>query len=270
MRDRSSFLAIRLAVLLLSASLGPPADAVDTPQALDILQAMVERHGLDHEIETVELELIKKSGRSKTRILERYSLRGQDGLQRLLAVITEPEDLRGTGVLILERGEGGADQWLYLPALGRVKQVAGEDRDNKFMGTDFCYGDLQAEDLGAHSYEMVAIEEIGDRPCYLIEAMPAKVEEAEQSGYSKRLIWVDREILFVRRVEYYDLDGELLKVLENKALEELPGGAWRSGEMVMETVRKGHRSVMKVRERRLDVVPDESLFTVDRLRSWGE
>ena len=258
------------ATVVMCCCFGLARGAAEDLDAGAIMERQVFLHGLDHETEIVELHLVKKSGKSKMRLLERYSLRTENGLWRMLAVIVEPDEVRGTGVLLVENEGAEDDHWLYMPALGKVKQLRASDRKSKFMGTDFCYGDLRADDLAAMTYNLVGEEEVEGRMCFVVEARPATPEEEKATGYSKRIFWISKDVFFVLKVEFYDTRGRLKKVLENRRLVQVSETAWRADEMEMRTVKNGHRSIMKTVSRSLDTRPGENLFTVDGLKSFAK
>jgi hypothetical protein len=264
-----TFVTIASAITLCLSSTAVPA-AGEQLGAREIIDRQLELHALPHEHEIVQLELVKKSGRSKERTLERFSLRDGDGLARMLAVMTGPEDVRGTGVLLVEQAGGDDEQWLFMPALDKVKKVAAEDRENKFMGTDFSYGDLRAEDPDGFTYAVVGEDSVDDRRCWIVEAVPASEEEAKATGYGRRRLWIAQEIFFPLKVEFYDTRDRLLKVLVNRELTQVGETAWRAGVMEMSTVKNGHRSIMRVLSRNLDEAADQSLFTVAGLVSFSK
>ena len=51
----------------------------------------------------------------------------KDG-DKSLFVFDEPRDVQGTALLIHSYGESADDQWLYLPALKRVKRISSSNR----------------------------------------------------------------------------------------------------------------------------------------------
>ena len=55
--------------------------------------------------------------------------------------------MRGTGFLTYDYADVSVDddQWLYLPALRKVRRISASDRGDFFLGTDFTYEDIKKE-----------------------------------------------------------------------------------------------------------------------------
>ncbi len=262
------FLFLTLVAFLMTPLCGSSIVHCEDLDGQEIMKRQHERHALVAEKEILELELIKKSGKAKQRRLERYSMRNEQGLESFLAVMVDPEEVRGTGVLLVERDDGEDQQWLYMPALGGIKKVDAKDRKSKFMGTDFCYGDIRSDDISQYRYRVIGDEEIDGRSCFVVEATPLTDFEMKSTGYSKRVFKVAKDIFFVLEVEYYDTRGQLKKVMANSSLVQVSDTVWRADHMEMTTVRTGHRSVMKVLSREIEDKIDPQLFTVDGLKSF--
>ncbi len=261
------FVMVLFVVMLISFL--HPAVSEDLDGA-EIMKRLNEMHRLNAEKEILELELINKNGKSKLRKLERYSLRREPGVDSLLAVMVEPENVKGTGVLLVEGADGDDQQWLYMPALGGVKRVDAKDRKGKFFGTDFCYGDFRSDDTALYRYTMLGNEEIDGRICYVVEAVPLTDFEMKSTGYSKRVFWISADIFFAMKVEFFDTRGKLKKVMVNRDLVEVSGTAWRADHMEITSVKTGHRSVMKVLSRDIGGTIDPQIFTVDSLKAFAK
>lgn len=89
--------------------------------------------------------------------------------------------------------DGNDDQWLYLPATRNAKRIAAAGKKNRFMGTDFAYEDLRPENLAAHSYRLAGSEALDGSDCWVIESVPANEQQASDTGYGKRRLWVRKD-----------------------------------------------------------------------------
>ena len=72
-----------------------------------------------------------------------------------------PKDVKGTATLTFTHKVGPDDQWLYLPALKRVKRITSENRSGSFVGSEFAYEDLGSQELEKYSKRKYIKEE----PC---------------------------------------------------------------------------------------------------------
>ena len=71
------------------------------------------------------------------RELEIRTLEVKDDGDKSLTVFHTPRDVRGTALLTFSHGVDPDDQWLYLPALRRVKRIASNNQSGPFMGSEF-------------------------------------------------------------------------------------------------------------------------------------
>ena len=82
--------------------------------------------------------LRNKHGQESRRQLRVKILEVSDDGDKSLFVFDEPRDVQGTALLIHAHRESADDQWLYLPALKRVKRISSSNRSGSFMGKRIC------------------------------------------------------------------------------------------------------------------------------------
>ncbi|MEE9165868.1 MAG: outer membrane lipoprotein-sorting protein [Candidatus Neomarinimicrobiota bacterium] len=214
-------------------------------------------------VSTTTMTLIKTVGeREKRRMREvtRYQKFYPEGefSSKSLVRFLKPPDVEGTGFLLWEYREPGKDddQWLYLPALKKVKRIVARQKSESFMGTDFTYEDLARREIDEDTYELIGEEVAFDRDCYKVEAIPRE----KGSNYSKTIVLVSKDQWLVRKVEYYDRKGRLLKILEIPEIRK-DGAYWTTRNLVMENVQKSHRTVLDVSDVTYDSGIDDHFFT---------
>lgn len=183
-------LRLALAVVAVLALVGP-APAAD-PSGVAIMKKQRETQRLKDEEERQALKLISKSGASKERKLIRYLLSGPGDLDKILVRFLAPRDVENTGLLTWEGKDGNDDQWLYLPTVKKPKRIAASGKKNRFLGTDFSYEDLRAENVAVNTYALVGSEAVDGVDCFVIDATPATERQASDSGYGRRQIWSAR------------------------------------------------------------------------------
>jgi len=123
------------------------------------------------------------------------------------------------------------DQWLYLPALKRVKRISSSNKSGPFVGSEFAFEDFTAIELNKFDYTHVGEESCGDLVCDVLERNP----RYENSGYTRQVSWVDQTDFQLRKVEFYDRRGDLLKVLELDDYRNYDG-IWRAHKLSMSNV----------------------------------
>ena len=121
------------------------------------------------------------------------------------------------------------DQWLYLPALKRVKRISSSRQSGSFMGSEFSYEDLGAVEVEKFTHRYLRDESCGDLECSVLERIPI----SRDSGYSRQLVWLDQEELRTIQIQYFNRREELLKTMVVEDYEKYLDRFWRSGKTTM-------------------------------------
>ncbi|MCB1739542.1 MAG: outer membrane lipoprotein-sorting protein [Gammaproteobacteria bacterium] len=148
-------------------------------------------------------------GQESRRELRVRSLEVADDGDKSLTIFDTPADVRGTAFLSHTHALEPDDQWLYLPALKRVKRIASASKSGPFMGSEFAYEDLTSNEVDKYTYTWLRAELVDGRPVDVIERRPAY----DHSGYTRQLVWVDQQLLRPLKVDFYDRKDALLKTL---------------------------------------------------------
>ena len=149
-----------------------------------------------------------------------------------LVLFNTPRDIKGTALLSHAQILQPDNQWLYLPALKRVKRISSSNKSGPFVGSEFAFEDFTATELRKFSYKFLREEPCGELICDVLERVPLY----KKSGYSKQISWIDQSIFQLRKLEFYDRRGQLLKVLEASDYREYLDGIWRSHKFVMKNL----------------------------------
>lgn len=228
----------------------------------EIMDEQVRRHLGKTEYAESRIQIVDSRGREKERRVLTWGVRGADGLSKSLLKFLEPADIRDTGLLTWEQpADKEDDQWLYLPATGAAKRIAGSSKKQLFMGTDLAYEDLRPENLDAHTYNVLREETLDGKACWVLEAVPATEKETRDSGYSKRLFWVRKDIYFTVKVEFYDRAGKLDKVATLSDLVQVAGDLWRADRSTMERQASSTKTIWIFEKRAVNEPVDENLLT---------
>ena len=145
-----------------------------------------------------------------------------------LIVFDSPKDVEGTALLSHAQILESDDQWLYLPALKRVKRISSANKSGPFVGSEFAFEDFTSQELGKFSYTYEGEEEIDGLGHDIVVRYPLY----EKSGYTRQVAWIDQEIFQTRKVDYYDRKDDLLKTLIFEDYREYDG-VWRPHVMKM-------------------------------------
>lgn len=176
----------------------------------------------------VELNMVLRNaaGAESTRILLFQTLEVPDENvgDKSLIVFRTPADIKGTSLLSHAKILDPDDQWLYLPALKRVKRISSVNKSGPFVGSEFAFEDFTSLELNKYSYKFLRTEDYDGMMCDVIERIPTY----KYSGYTKQIGWIDQEVFQARKVEYYDRRGELLKTLTFEDYKLYQDKYWRA------------------------------------------
>jgi outer membrane lipoprotein-sorting protein len=234
---------IRTAVLLLLAMLPLGAIAQDGKQrGLESSSAArAYDHGLTDFPANMIMTLTNNEGQTSTRLIRIRTLEVEGDGDKSLSIFDEPADVKGTAMLTYAHGLKPDDQWLYLPALKRVKRISSRNKSGPFMGSTFAFEDLGSQEIEKYTYNYLRDEPCGDWTCHVVEHFPAY----EHSGYTRLIVWMDTEAYRIVRSEYYDRKKALLKTLTSGNFEQFLGHYWRPGTMNMENHQTGKSTLLE-------------------------
>ena len=181
----------------------------------------------------LKMVLRNAAGQEATRSLKIATLEKPDETvgDKSLVLFDTPRDIEGTALLSHAKILDPDDQWLFLPALKRVKRISSSNKSGPFVGSEFAFEDFTAIELNKFDYTYIGTEACGDLTCDVLERSP----RYENSGYTKQVSWVDQTDFQIRKVEFYDRRGDLLKVLELSDYREYEG-IWRAHKLSMNNV----------------------------------
>ncbi len=160
-----------------------------------------------------------RRGGQRVRDLSMRTLRGEASDDKILAVFETPPDIRGTAFLQFQHRDADADQWLYLPALRRVRRITSSVKDESFMGTDFSYRDMEllTDVIEWRASEARATLLPGSPSSYRISLEPL----GRDIGYERIVITLTSEDLVLRGMDFYRPEDEDGKPSKRLALEEV-------------------------------------------------
>lgn len=210
---------------------------------------------------SVTMTLISKTGRKRERSILVFS-KDYGDMEKTVMSFQAPKDVSGVGYLTWEYDEKGKDDdmWLYMPALKKVRRIAGSAKNDDFMGTDFTYEDMGSRDLDKDTHTIKGEEDINGSPCWIIESVPKQKGEA----YSRRTIWVRKDNFVIAKIDFYDRQEKLLKQLSVSDIRQI-NGIWTSGRMEMKNVQDSHTTVIELKNVEYNVPINDSFFSAAAL-----
>lgn len=159
-----------------------------------------------------------------------------------LVTFAKPRDIAGTAFLTYTNILEPDDQWLFLPALRRVKRISSANKSGPFVGSEFAYEDLASTEIAKFSHTWLRDETCGDLECHVIERLP----RYENSGYTRQVVWYDTIELREIRIDYYDRKNELLKTLNLFEFHQYLDRYWRAHRLEMINHQTGKSTTLSV------------------------
>ena len=214
--------------------------------------------------------LINPAGQQRVRETEgETKLIGGTTDNRRLVDFLSPSDVRGTKTLLIEHSAADDDIWIYLPAMKKVRRLVASNKKDSFVGTDFSYADVIGHKVEDWNHKLVREEKVDGRECYVIESRPKHQEVADNSGYSRRIGWIDKESFVAIRGEIYDLTGELLKrtAAEDVQRVDATHNRFQPMKLTAENVQTGHKTVIEFSHFRANVGVADEVFTARALEN---
>ena len=186
------------------------------------------------------MSLIDANGHIRKRSMKMIVLERKGGNKSLMTFLS-PADVKGTKFLTYEHLSKDDDQWLYLPAIKRVKRIASKSKSGSFMGSEFSYEDLSSFSAQKYIFDGNAQEKMVDGVKYYVGQ---RIPKSKYSGYTKEISWVDAKRFLIKKVEYYDRKKELLKTATFDEYTKIKGH-WRIVQMSMSNHQNGKKTILR-------------------------
>ena len=193
--------------------------------------------GYNSSLSQTTMILKNAQGVENVRKLEFKKIEGADGDKSLLTFLY-PDDLKGTKLLSFEVIGSDDKQWLYLPSLKRIKRISSRNKSGSFMASEFSYEDISSQNYKNYSYRGEAEEVTRNGANYF---KLTRIPIDANSGYSKQIIWVEKESYLARYGEYYDKQDRLLKKIDFSEYKVIDG-IQRIVKINIENVQNGKSS----------------------------
>lgn len=185
--------------------------------------------GFLNQVSETTMTLKNKHGQKSTRSMTIKTLEVEGDGDKSMTIFKSPRDVKGTAFLSYTHALGPDDQWLFLPALKRVKRISSNNKSGPFMGSEFAYEDISSQEVGKYTYKYLREEEVLGTKGHVVERYPVD----PKSGYTRQLIWVDGDAWRFGKIEFYDRKGKKLKTLTYEDYKQYPNKKWRANRFQM-------------------------------------
>ena len=210
----------------------PAMGAGQTPEQKGLAIAQeADRRDLGFGDSAAEMTMILKNrgGDTSTRYIRFKTLEVTGDGDKSLSIFDRPRDIKGTAMLTFSHALDPDEQWMFLPALKRVKRISSRNKSGPFMGSEFAFEDLGSQEVEKFTYRYLNDEPFQGIDCFVVERRPAY----EHSGYTRQVAWMDKERYIPLKVDYFDRKNALLKTQTFDHYRLYLEKYWRPGEMNM-------------------------------------
>ncbi len=202
------------------------------------------------------MTLINRQGERRVRNLQQYK-KDYGDVEKKIMFFLSPADVQGTSFMNWSYVDGSDDdQWIYLPALRRVRRISSDGKGDYFMGSDFTYDDLGERHPDEDNHKLTGEETIDGKACWVIESTPKDTDYM----YSRTVTWVMKDNYLGLKREFYDDRGRHLKTLTIKDYGHIDG-FWTILETEMKNVQRDHTTHMKFSDVKINQGIPDRMFT---------
>ncbi len=236
--------------------------AQGTPGALQIIENVYRRPTPRDQQAELQMSLINSRGEERTRQIMQY-LKTYSDMDKKIMFFKSPADVRNTTFMNWSYDDESRDddQWIYLPALQKIKRISSDSKSDYFMGSDFTYDDLGERHPSEDTHRIITEETINGEECFVVESIPVD----EDYMYSRTVTWVIKDKWISLKKEFYDEDEELLKILTVKEYQNI-SGYWIILNTEMHNVQKDHLTRIKLSNLVIDSGISDTQFTERMMR----
>lgn len=253
--------ALSLSLLSGAAAAAPEMDGRARGLAI-AKEAKLRDFGWSDSTANMEMILKNKQGDTSVRKIRIKSLEMENDGDKSLTVFDQPRDVKGTAFLSYSHAVVPDEQWLYLPALKRVKRISSANKSGPFMGSEFAFEDLASFEVEKYDYQFLKEETVNGMASYQVKYIP----QYKNSGYKYQLVWLDKQELRAHKIEFYDRKGSLLKTLTSTDYQRYLDTYWRPNLMTMVNHQTGKSTELKWNDYQFKVGLKESQFSKSGLK----
>lgn len=217
----------------------------------------------------LKMEMTDRHG--KKRIRETRAFRKYFGDEKRTVIFyLKPKNIKDTAFLTYDYAdkEKDDDQWLYLPAMRKVRRISASDRGDYFLGTDLSYEDIKLEtriSIKDYTRKTIGEDEVDGFHCYWVEEKAIDDETAEELGHVRRQNCVDDNIWIVRKSIFWDPQNKLLKTLYFRDISKVQG-IWTAHKIEVENHKTGHQTLFSFSDVRYNEDVSDRVFTQNAMK----
>lgn len=210
----------------------------------------------------MKMVLRNRTGKESTRNVRVKTLEVTGDGDKSLSIFDEPADVKGTASLTWSHSNKPDEQWLYLPALKRVKRISSKNKSGPFMGSEFAFEDIGSQEVDKYSYKYLQDETIEGKETFVVERYPVD----KNSGYTRQVAWIEKDRYIALKIEFYDRKNSLLKTLVASGFTQYLDKHWRPSTMDMTNHQSGKSTTLSFENYQFKTGLSDSDFAKNALK----
>ena len=211
----------------------------------------------------INLTILEKNGTSRSRTISMTTKSYPEAQEKRFIKFIEPADVRGTAMLIIDNSNSADEMWIYLPALKRTRRIVSSEKSKSFMSSEFSNADMSSPTLT--DFTNKHLKGSGKNGKWIIESKPINEEKADEYGYSRKISFLKTEKFQIERMEFYNFDNELFKIIEIKGIHSFPDGKYLVKDMTAENLLNKRKSEIIMSKIIEGAKVDDSVFSLQNL-----
>ena len=250
-----------LSMLLATSSYAVAATPEEQGLAIAV-EAEARDQGFVDSSANMKMTLRNRAGKESIRNVRVKTLEVTGDGDKSLSIFDEPADVKGTASLTWSHSDKPDEQWLYLPALKRVKRISSKNKSGPFMGSEFAFEDIGSQEVDKYQYKYLRDESIDGADTFVIERFPVD----KNSGYTKQVVWIEKERYIALKIDFYDRKDSLLKTLSTSDFNQYLDKHWRPATMEMINHQSGKSTKLEFQDYQFKTGLNDSDFEKNALK----
>ena len=212
---------------------------------------------------TINLSITEKIGTTRLRSISMTTKSYPDGLEKRFIKFIEPADVRGTAMLVVDNKNLPDEMWIYLPALKKTRRIVSSEKGKSFMSSEFSNADMSSPTLS--DFVNTHIDESGTDNRWVIESRPVDEDKTDEYGYSRKVSYISMNKYQILKMEFYNFDNELFKIIEIKSIFPLPDGKFIIKNMSASNLLTNRKSEITMNNITEGAKVEDSVFSLQNL-----
>ncbi|WP_299078574.1 outer membrane lipoprotein-sorting protein [uncultured Paraglaciecola sp.] len=259
----SPFVKVTIVIAYLTYSMGILAETAQEKGLAIAKEQKLRDKGWGDSIGNMSMILRNAQGDEVERKMRLKSLEIVDDGDKGLTIFDQPLDVKGTAFLNFSHAIEPDDQWMYLPKLSKVKRIRSRNKSGPFMGSEFAFEDMSSFEIEKFKFKYLRDDTFDGQASFVLQQVPTD----KNSGYSKQIVWVDKEHYRALKIEFYDRKGSLLKELVNFDFKLYLNKYWRPMRVEMFNEQNGKSTELITHDLKFNTGLSQSDFSKGTLKN---